>query len=892
MTWTITTTTTISASRAVTLAERIPSEPIKLVVLHPGTGAGGTVTIWDDLGRSVHSTRIDANGPRHEAEFYSDRSVFNVSAAIDGNATLDGAGASVYLVSREAPDASVADGSTSFAGPVRAANLAGLGSSSRPYDLVVFGATPGGLFSAIKATLLGASAVVLEATDWVGGMVSGGIANTDVSKSVTNGVIVGMADDFYRELSAIYNVSQAEFMKTWGYAVDLWRAEALLKSWCSKLGIDVRTGEELISVSKSGKRVQAIKTSISGTVHGKVFHDASYASDLLPHSGVTWRIGREASALYTESLAGIRTQTDRQFPAGVDPYVVPGDSTSGLLPGVMSVAYGTVGAADPNVQAFTYRFPLTKNDDRLPIPEPDNYDPLQYELLGRAAEIDASNLYTAGNIFTIYPVQGGKIDTNDGYCMSTNMIKPHSTDPTKTIATEYVEAGYERRREIELEAKQYILGLLKFLKTDTRIPLSVRNDVALYGLAPDEFRDYGNFPPQGGYYVREGRRIVGDFVLKQQDVVGVSTHADRVALVYYTMDSHTVRRVVVGGTAVNEGGFFSATGSGSTIPMRVLFPKVAECENLLVSFGASLTRMAFCTVRMEPIQMALGEAVGAIAAHAAMTGEAVQLVSYDQIKRRLGINRYLDTGIGSKILTVDGTTHTDGTIETNGTWSQAGAPTNGVPFVHAAATSAGAYKRFRFSIDRTGRYDVRLKYPAQTSSARNTATPVSVVNADGTATVLVNQNWSTGGDSGDWNSIGSWNFRRGFLRLTIRFTQPLAGGNVVDATINGVAAQVTYATSHAATMGALATAIVAAFTAASIAGVTATYSATTDAITVNIPTADITTAVVATSAGPTRTAAFTWPTGPSADYVEIQTSNSKSSVIAAVELVPVGVVAP
>ena len=121
MTWTITTTTTISASRAVTLAERIPSEPIKFIVLHPGTGAGGTVTIWDDLGRSVASTRIDALSPRHEAEFFSDRSIFNVSAAIDGNAALSGAGVSVYLVSREAPEPSIADGSTSFAGSLKAA---------------------------------------------------------------------------------------------------------------------------------------------------------------------------------------------------------------------------------------------------------------------------------------------------------------------------------------------------------------------------------------------------------------------------------------------------------------------------------------------------------------------------------------------------------------------------------------------------------------------------------------------------------------------------------------------------------------------------------------------------------------------------------------------------
>lgn len=120
MTWTITGTTTISASRAVTLPERIAGEPIKFVVLHPGTGVGGTVTIWDDLGRSVSSTRVDALSPRHEAEFYSDRSTFNVSAAIDGNATVSGAGISVYLVSREAPDATIASGSTSFDGPVRA----------------------------------------------------------------------------------------------------------------------------------------------------------------------------------------------------------------------------------------------------------------------------------------------------------------------------------------------------------------------------------------------------------------------------------------------------------------------------------------------------------------------------------------------------------------------------------------------------------------------------------------------------------------------------------------------------------------------------------------------------------------------------------------------------
>jgi hypothetical protein len=752
--------------------------------------------------------------------------------------------------------------------------------SVAPWDLIVYGATPGGIMAAVAARLAGAGSVaIVEPSSHFGGMLTGGLASADINPTASTALIVGMANDFYADVASFYGRTHIAFFRDNVYHADQWAIGSLLRKWIAKAGVQVFLGSQLISVQKSGTKITRADFSNFGTAYAKQYIDASYPGDMLPLAGVTYSLGRESSATYGESYAGIYTQAERQFPnPGVDPYVIPGDAGSGLLPGMMSVAYGTLGAADPNVQAFTYRFTLSKRADRIAIPEPDNYNPLDYELLGRAAVIDAANLTSAASLLIISQYADSKYDINDHYCVSTNYIKPHSTDPTKSIATEYVEATYSRRQEIEYEAKQWILGLLKFIKTDSRIPVAVRNDMATYGFPFDEWGNSGNFPPGGGFYIREGRRLVGDFVLKQGDVTAANTYGDPIAYVYYPLDSHTVRRVVVAGKATNEGSMYNGGFTGAKITLRVLFPKIAECTNLQCVFGASASRVAFTSIRMEPIQMAMGEAAGVVAALAIQMGVPVQKVPYSMVQRKLRGFRYLENG--PSILSIDETTHRDGIIETSGTWGVGSAPAYGCPLVHAASSAAGAYKRFHPGIKKSGPHKISICYPAATASTRGTKTPINIVSAEGTLNLVVNQNWATGGDSGDWNELGTFNLRVGYQSVKFAFsTLPSAGNNFV-VTINGVSApSVPYATSVAATFAAIKTAVE-----TNIAGVFVSYDSTN--LTCYSYTTDILTGTCVVTGGPANAPDVYLLPGPSEHYLEVATVTGQSSVIAGVRFEP------
>lgn len=621
------------------------------------------------------------------------------------------------------------------------------------YDVVVYGANPGGLMAAIAAAREGAKVIVLERTDWIGGMTTGGISQTDVNATKCSATLVGLAKELYRRIAKYYGPNQ-RWQVYWssGLGTEPKVAQVELKKMLMEAGVQVVTGTELVSVAKTGARITgALFTGISGVL-GKCWIDATYEGDLIAMAGCSFNIGRESNATYGETDNGIAPllSDSTQYSTSVDPYVTPGVPGSGLLPGISTETLGTTGAASAQVQAICYRINLTNDASiKIPFPEPTNYNPLNYELLGRHAAVAGGAWTTIQSIIGLFTFASIKFDVLHVAPMSIDYISPEST--------EYITATSERRKQIEANAKDWILGLLKFIQTDSRIPAAVRADVATYGFCKDEWVFNGGFPPVP--YIRCGRRLVGDFVLNDTHIKAQNAFTDWVAYSYYGLDSHHVRCVLSGGQVKNEGKRMGASYVGAILPYRMLLPKVAECTNLMATFAVSASYAAHCSVRMEPISMALGHAAGIAAAWVSRTGSTVQNMDVAYLRDRQdirGINKY-----DGSLLAV--TTFVDGVVTETGTWSdQLPDANNFIPIGTKArqSTATGATIKFAPNVRQNGPHDVYLRWPDDQAVTRSTAVPVTVSHAGGTTTFTVNQNGQTG-DGGDWFYAGQYVFAKG-----------------------------------------------------------------------------------------------------------------------------------
>ena len=637
------------------------------------------------------------------------------------------------------------------------------GVSPLSVDVVVYGATPGGIAAAVNASRQGARVVLLEPKQLIGGMMTGGLSYTDVNKQLHRGSVVGYADEFFKKLAKKYGTTQQHFFRK-SYNAEPRIFDRFLKAELTSAGIETHVGAELISVSKIGTQIKSATFSTVGTVVGKVFIDATYEGDLLAKAGLSFYLGRESNATYGETLNGLTGPVAiAQFADGIDPYVVPGNAASGLLKGIWPAEMGTTGDASPYVQSFNYRLCVTADNlIKIAIPEPDNYDAADYELLGRHAVASGSGWTTYNDVLLLYGLQDvRKYDANNKGVFSLNFVMPE--------CTEYVTATEERRREIEYTVTQYIYGLFKFLKTDSRIPLACRNSVATLGFCSNEFQP--NNGMSTALYVREGRRLIGDFVLKEAHVTTANGFTDPVAYTYYAIDSHHVRRVYVPGVGVkNEGALHADPIGGNPIPWRVCLPKVAECTNMLATFAVSASHVAFCSIRMEPIHMALGQHCGIAAAIAAAQGIKVQDVSYTELSRITNINGatsltentlppgYVSQSNGARIIDLSGT-FTDGTRTETGAW------TDGIGFwgyvgtKYKASSATGASQKFQPNIPMAGLYDIYIKWPDPEAATRSAVVPVTITTLSGTVSLVIDQN--ADGVGGDWFHAGQYIFAAG-----------------------------------------------------------------------------------------------------------------------------------
>ena len=510
-------------------------------------------------------------------------------------------------------------------------------SQPNPYDIVIYGGTSAGVTAAIESAHKGKKVALLEPGKHLGGMAVEGLGGTDIDnhKDFQNSVVVGgLALEFYRRIAKAYNRLEAFELALKNRTKDtrFWRfessvAEKVIRDWIKEYPIDVflqnRLSEERGSVVKDGTRIKSIRSTNGVVFHGKVFIDATYEGDLLHAAGISSVIGRESNRQYNETKNGIRAETTHaQFSVKVDPYKIPGDLSSGVIPTVQNEALGIPGDGDHRLQAYCFRMCLTKNENnKVPFTKPAGYDRNQYEIYIRY-EKAGGKLYTPS-----YSIPNEKTDLGAWHDLSHNLYG---------MNYEYPGGDYATRQRVLQEHRTFTQGLFYFLSNDSAVSKATRDEWSKWGLAKDEFTDNDHWPRI--FYVRDARRMVSDYVITEHHTLRQHATAvkDPVAMAFWPTDVHSVRRIIRNGYAYNEGFVFGGNDWGPFgISYRSIIPKANECTNLITPTCPSSTHIAYGAIRIEFTFMGLGQAAGLAASLAIDERSDVQKVRYGSLRKSL-----------------------------------------------------------------------------------------------------------------------------------------------------------------------------------------------------------------------------------------------------------------
>lgn len=491
------------------------------------------------------------------------------------------------------------------------------------FDLVVYGGTAGGAITAVAGARQGLKTVLLEPRAHLGGMATGGLSRTDVGKRE---VIGGLSLEFYWRVGERYEMRRFLNPVAWFYEPKV--GESVFKEMLRDAGVKVlfhRRLREGNGVAKEGTRVTAITMENGETYRAQVFADCSYEGDLMAQAKVSYTWGRESIQQYGETLAGVRDRTPlHQFMVDVP---ARGDDGK-LLPEVSPGAPGVPGQADRKVQAYNFRIIATNNPAiRVPWPKPRGYDPARYELLARllkAMEKKLGRPQIFNEVTLIANIPNQKADFNNQGAFSTDYIGKNY---------DYPDGSYQRRAEIWQEHVDYVQGYYYFLANDPRVPPTLQQEVRQWGLPKDEYEDSDHWPHQ--LYVREARRMVGEYVLIQKDLQTDRVKGDVIGMGSYNSDSHNIQRFAnAQGFAENEGDMQVAV-QPYQIPYRMILPKRAEATNLLVPVCFSASHVAYSSARMEPQYMIIGHAAGVAASLAIRDRKPVQEVPVAELQKIL-----------------------------------------------------------------------------------------------------------------------------------------------------------------------------------------------------------------------------------------------------------------
>ncbi|MBI1349270.1 FAD-dependent oxidoreductase [bacterium] len=658
------------------------------------------------------------------------------------------------------------------------------------YQVVIYGGTSGGITAAIQAKAMGKTVVLIESGQHLGGLTSGGLGATDIGNKAAIG---GLSREFYQRVGQHYAQESAwKYQKFAEYQsrrkatgeLEMWTfephvAEQIYRDWLKDLDIPVVFGERLIlnetGVSKQGARITAIKMESGKSFAGEMFIDATYEGDLMAMAGVKFHVGREGNSVYGETINGIEIAhaTKHQFTTNVDPYVIPGDPKSGLLPLVSADPPGVDGDGDHRVQAYNFRMCTTDiAENRRAWPKPANYDEKQYELLLR--NFEAGDHRSPWN-----PVwmPNRKTDTNNNFAISTDYIGANY---------DYPNADYKTREAIFEDHKNYQQGLMYTLANHPRVPEKIREEFTRIGLAKDEFVYSDNWPHQ--MYVREARRMISEYVMNQNHCQQRIIPEDPVGLGAYNMDSHNCQRYVTTEGFVRNEGDIQVGVSPYRISYRSIRPKAEECENLLVPVCLAASHIAYGSIRMEPVFMVLGQSAATAASLAIDAHSSVQAVPYAALKERLLADKQVlewtgpvrqprDTLDPKKMqgIVVDNVD-----AQVTGDWSSSASIDGfvGADYLHDSNEGKGDKQiTYRPKLSRPAFYEIRVYYTPSSNRAKQVPVVVTVGNTQKTIKIDQTAKPKIGG----YVPLGAFACPKGSATVVTITNEGTVGHVVVDA---------------------------------------------------------------------------------------------------------------
>ncbi|GGZ13466.1 hypothetical protein GCM10007049_01600 [Echinicola pacifica] len=510
-------------------------------------------------------------------------------------------------------------------------------------DVIIYGGTSAAVVAAVQVRKMGKSVIIVSPDRHLGGLSSGGLGFSDTGNKE---VIGGLSREFYQR---IYDYYQSDDSWNWqkkseygnkgqgtvamdGDKRTMWIfephiAEQVFEDFIADYSIEIYKDEWLDrdhGVQVIDGSIQSIQTLSGAEYTGKMFIDATYEGDLMASAGVSYTVGRESNERYGENWNGVQTGVlhhDHWYKKDISPYVVPGDPLSGVLPLISVEDPGQKGEGDHRIQAYCFRLCMTDlPENRLPFPKPENYDPSQYELMLRVFQSGWRETFTKFD-----PIPNKKTDTNNhGPFSSDNIGKNY----------DYPDASYARRREIIKQHEDYQKGMLYFMANDPRMPKDVQDEVKQWGLAKDEFTDNNHWPHQ--LYIREARRMQGEYVLTEHDVTLAYNTPKSIGMGSYTIDSHNVQRYIKpDGYVQNEGDLGVHLKGPYKIGLGTILPKENECKNLLVPVCVSASHTAFGSVRMEPVFMILGQSAATAAVLSMENKVSLHQLDYELLKSKL-----------------------------------------------------------------------------------------------------------------------------------------------------------------------------------------------------------------------------------------------------------------
>ena len=511
-------------------------------------------------------------------------------------------------------------------------------------DIVIYGATSAGITAAVQARRMGKSVLLVEPSNHLGGLTSGGLGATDIGNK---NVVGGLSRKFYQQVARHYQKEESWTHETrknfftnkskrtkeneiFGPEGTMWTfepkvASAIFEQLLSTWSIPTFKNEGLKEVRKEGTKIISIQTESKHSYKGKMFIDATYEGDLMAMTGVSYHVGREGNAIYQETLNGVRDKTPKnQLFGNIDPYNTPGDPSSGLLPLIQEGEGGTHGKGDHRVQAYNFRLCFTHiAKNRLPLEPPANYDPDRYEIAARCVEqiLEAGEKPHIKHFCNPVWMPNGKTDINNSQGISTDFIGANY---------DYPEGNSKTRAEIRQAHEDYIRGFWHFMSHSPRIPEYLKEEFLALGPCRDEFTATEGWSAQ--LYVREARRMISDYVMTEHNCRSKKTARDSIGMAAYQMDSHNCQRIVKNGIARNEGDVQAHGFKPYPISYRSIIPKAEECENLSVPVCISASHIAFGSIRMEPIFMVLGESAATAACLAINKESTLQELAYSDLR--------------------------------------------------------------------------------------------------------------------------------------------------------------------------------------------------------------------------------------------------------------------